>query len=163
MISKGFLRSMSYLALTKAFLVSATRTEEEDLVMDGLIPKDTIVELQAMRHNLADRINTFLESTYRGLSHVERLEAKRINNRTVTKALALIKHRLIDMDYVAIYLLKKLDSMDNVSTDIKALVDLDELAKITVIIEKTYKGEFEKKKYISKFEHIALVKKIFES
>lgn len=161
MISKGYMRSMAFLSLTHAFLISSTRTEEEDLSREGLIPKETIKELQEKRERLDIKINSFLKEKYRNLTIEERKEAKRLNNYTVTKALELIKRRLVDMDYVVIYILKKLKSDEKVPSEIKGLIDLEELKDMTTLIEETYKGEYEKKKYVSKFEHIALINKMF--
>ena len=160
MLSKGYIRSLSHLTLARAFLVSSTRVEEEDLARDGLIPRATIEELKEYRDTIASRISGFLEETYEAVSSEERRNIKRVNNNTVNKAMQLIYKQLVDMDYIAIYLLEYLYGADRVKDDIKSIIDLNELKEMKGLVEKTYIGDIRDKKYISKFEHIALIKKI---
>jgi len=162
MLSKGYIRNLSHLTLARAFLVSSTRVEEEDLVKDGLVLRATIEELKEYRERIADRINNFLGDIHKTISKEERVLLGKINNNTVNKAMALIYKQLIDMDYIAVYLLEYLYKTDKVKEDIKQLIDVEELREMKSLIEKTYVGDIRNKKYISKFEHIALIKKIVE-
>lgn len=160
MLSKGYMRSLSHLALARAFLISSTRVEEEDLIKDGLVPRATIDEIKAYREMISNRIGNFLGNIYQTISSEERGTIRRINNNTVDKAMQLIYKQLVDMDYIAIYLLEYLYKADKVKDGIKSLIDTEELKEMKSLVEKTYVGEIRDKKYISKFEHIALVKKI---
>lgn len=160
MLSKGYMRNLSHMILARAFLVSSTRVEEEDLVRDGLVPRATIEEIKEHRERIANRINDFLGGVYSGATSKERATMKRLNDNTVNKAMQLIYKQLVDMDYIAIYLLEHLYKADKVKKDIKELIDLDELKTMKTLVEETYVGDIRDKKYISKFEHIALIKKI---
>ena len=162
MLSKGYIKSLSLLALSRAFLVSSTRVEEEDLLRDGLIDRPTIEELRDYRSEIANRINNFLIEVYKANSS-QRGTIQKTNNKTVDKAMRLIYKQLIDMDYVAIYLLEKIHYMPKTKEDIKSLIDMEQLKQMKSLVEKTYTGEIKDKKYISKFEHIALINKIVES
>ena len=160
MLPKGYMRNLSHLTLARAFLISSTRVEEEDLVRGGLVPRATIEELKEYRARIADRINNFLGNIYGSVSLEGRKTIKRINNNTVDKAMQLIRKQLVDMDYVAIYLLEYLYKADKTKDDIKSLINMEELKEMKLLVEKTYVGDIRDKKYISKFEHIALIKKI---
>jgi len=160
MLSKGYMRSLSHLTLARAFLISSIRVEEEDLVKDGLVPRATIEELKRYRERIAKRINSFLGGVYSEATSEERATLKRLNDNTVNKAMASIYKQLIDMDYVAVYLLEYLYNSDKVKEAIKRLIDIEELREMKMLIEKTYVGDIRDKRYISKFEHIALIKNI---
>ncbi len=160
MLSKGYMRNLSHLALARAFLVSSTRVEEEDLVKDGLVPRGTIDAIKEYRVGISDRINNFLAGVYSKATKEERAMIKRLNDNTVNKAMALVYKQLIDMDYVAVYILEYLRETDKTKEDIKALIDMNELKEMKSLVERTYVGEIRDKRYISKFEHIVLIKKI---
>lgn len=82
---------------------------------DGLVPRATIEELKEYRARIAERINTFLGGVYREATAEERATMKRLNDNTVNKAMALICKQLIDMDYVAVYLLEYLYKFEHIA------------------------------------------------
>jgi len=163
-ISRGLIRSLSILALAKAMFVTATKMETDDkLTRDGTIDKGEydlrdLELIQAYRKKFVDSLHDFMGLIYKGSMQKDEVEG--VTSRTTDYAMSILKDKTIDLDFVGIFLLKKLVKQPKIDKRIIELIDLEKIDKLSKMIDDTYQKNITFK-IKNRVNHIALINSIF--
>jgi hypothetical protein len=163
-LSKGLIRSISILALARAMFVASTKMENTDMIKDGTIEKEeydltVLPKIQAYRKEFNSKIINFIEKNFMD-NPSQKEETKSISNQTTNYAMGLLKKQEVDLDFIGIYLLKKLIELPKVSQDIKSLVEIDKINELSKLVDDTYRKDalFRVK---NRIKHVIIVNSIF--